>query len=335
MSAKSATSYADFRTLALGVLFLLAGLRSLLVLVLPLHPPALNWLMLVSAAALLALFALTVLRRQISEPAGLAGLWLALGGAVVGGVGFAPHQLGDVSCFTIVSLVVVAVAVLKVAAAVTFTVVGLLAGAACLALRSEAPLQTAVVFVGMVITTSVVVGMLRGFLATERDHALGLAMTDALTSAFNRRGMADRVPALSDLADRSGQQLGCLVLDIDHFKAINDRHGHAYGDRVLVQVAAAVGAVTRRSDLLVRLGGEEFALFVVVPGAEQLRVLAEAVRTAVATDVPHPHRAVTVSIGGSLGPGVTDQAVAALVAAADAAMYQAKQSGRDRVIVPA
>ncbi|MBX0301278.1 GGDEF domain-containing protein [Cryobacterium sp. 1639] len=335
MTVKSATTYADFRTLALGVLALLAGLRSLLVLVIPLDPAPLNWIMLVSAAALLALFAVTVLRRQISEPAGLAGLWLALGGAVVGGVGFAPDQLGDVSCFTIVSLVVVAVAVLKVAAAVTTTVVGLVAGAACLGLRSEAPVQTAVVFVGMVITTSVVVGMLRSFLATERDHALGLALTDALTGTVNRRGMVDRVPALSDLADRTGQQLGCLVLDIDCFKAINDRYGHPYGDRVLVEVATAIGAVSRRSDVLVRLGGEEFALFVVVPGADELRMLAEQVRVAVAHQVAPPHPPVTVSVGGSLGSGGTDEAVAELVAAADAAMYQAKQAGRDRVVIPA
>lgn len=341
MPFRSLTSFEAFRTIALQVLAVLSSVRAVLIVtVYPLSAPWATWVIWMSAAALLVIFVASVLRREVSEPTAVAILWLALVGAVVGGLTM-PEEVSSISNFTVISLSVVAAGVLGLRQTVIFTLAEIVTGTVSIALTSTVPIVACIVFVGMTIAMTVVVAMLRQFLRRERDHAFGLALTDALTGALNRRGLAQGLPALLDLAYRTDQQVGCLVIDVDHFKAVNDRFGHEHGDRVLVGVVAAIESSARRSDLFARLGGEEFVLIALVPGAEELRVLAEKVRVTVAERGLHP--TVTVSVGGSInrgsgqsvGDGGVEPVLAAMISAADAAMYTAKEAGRNRVVIPA
>ncbi|HTI33687.1 MAG TPA: GGDEF domain-containing protein [Miltoncostaea sp.] len=164
-----------------------------------------------------------------------------------------------------------------------------------------------------------------------RDEIDRIARTDALTGAANRGHTAEA------LAGALGEgPLGVLLLDVDHFKRINDTHGHATGDAVLVEVVRRVTDAVRRGDLVGRWGGEEFLVLAREPGgAADLVRLAERVRSAIgagpvaAGDAQVP---VTVSIGVALA-GTPAPTPDALVAAADAALYAAKDAGRDRVIL--
>jgi len=153
------------------------------------------------------------------------------------------------------------------------------------------------------------------------------AETDHLTGVPNRATFEARVAALQ--AVRPGW---FLIVDIDHFKDINDRHGHALGDAALVAVARAITATKGVEDVVARIGGEEFGVF--MPGAGDAAAvrLAERIRAAVAAvqiiGIDGKAIAMTVSIGVAGGPGLT---VTSGMQGADHAMYRAKQEGRDQV----
>ena len=157
-----------------------------------------------------------------------------------------------------------------------------------------------------------------------------LALTDRLTGLVNRRGGEDSIARELARAQRDSTPLSLVLLDIDHFKRINDVHGHAEGDRVLRDVARVISGAVRRSDLAIRWGGEEFVL--VLPGAtlEGARITAERLRALIARAVPsadaHP---VTVSMG--IGVAAAGERAELVLARADARMYVAKRAGRDRV----
>jgi diguanylate cyclase (GGDEF)-like protein len=138
-------------------------------------------------------------------------------------------------------------------------------------------------------------------------------------------------------AARNGSPLGCLVLDIDHFKSVNDTHGHGIGDRVIQEVARRLHDSARTLDLVCRYGGEEFC--VIVPGVQpaELAAIAERMRACIEADSGAGVREVgglrvTVSIGcdsaGQLAPSVE-----AMIDRADQALYAAKRGGRNRVAV--
>jgi two-component system cell cycle response regulator len=158
------------------------------------------------------------------------------------------------------------------------------------------------------------------------------ALRDGLTSTFNRRYFMDRLHAELRFANRHGKSVGLLFVDIDHFKKINDAHGHLVGDKVLSGVAHALTATIRAEDVLARYGGEEFAIICREIEEEGAQALGERLRTAIegkqfdpaGTQVP-----VTISIGAAICRGTTE--AQALIAAADAAMYEAKRTGRNRV----
>jgi two-component system cell cycle response regulator len=158
------------------------------------------------------------------------------------------------------------------------------------------------------------------------------ALRDGLTSTFNRRYFIDRLNAELRFANRHDKSVGLLFIDIDHFKKINDGHGHQAGDHVLAGVARAMTATIRAEDVLARYGGEEFAVICREIEADGVRALGERLRTAI-EGRPFVHDgkqiSVTVSIGAAVGRGV--QEGQALIAAADAAMYEAKLNGRNRV----
>lgn len=169
-----------------------------------------------------------------------------------------------------------------------------------------------------------VVGELQRALQTQ-------AITDPLTGAFNRRHLQVHLAQRVLPAGAAAPGDALLAIDIDHFKRINDSHGHAVGDEVLRRLVAAVVARKRGSDLLFRTGGEEFVLLLprIEPDAAQR--VAEDLRQRLAQAELMAGETITVSIGvAALRPG---QSADAWVQAADAALYEAKRSGRNRVVV--
>ncbi len=165
-------------------------------------------------------------------------------------------------------------------------------------------------------------------LESARAKAHRAARIDPLTGVWNRRSLSSRMAALGD------GPVGVLMLDLDHFKNVNDLYGHAAGDAVLIAVAAGLGEVTRDSDAIFRVGGEEFLL--VLPGLSDdsaLRDVAEAVRRRIASqpvDVSGEHVELTASVGVARSRSLAGN-VDALLAAADRGLYAAKQAGRNRV----
>ncbi|GAB2504044.1 GGDEF domain-containing protein [Lysobacter humi (ex Lee et al. 2017)] len=158
-----------------------------------------------------------------------------------------------------------------------------------------------------------------------------LASRDPLTDASNRRAMERELHIAAEAFRRHRLPVGVLVMDLDHFKRINDAYGHEMGDHVLVEFARLLQARCRAGDRLFRYGGEEFVLLLPGLDREALARLADSLRVAVHEHVRAAGRPVTVSIGGAvLAPGEDN---AQWLARADAAMYAAKRGGRDRVVV--
>ncbi len=168
------------------------------------------------------------------------------------------------------------------------------------------------------------------------DDLRSLATTDPLTGALNRRSFFADARLAWNRGSRPGAALSAIMLDIDHFKQINDRHGHHAGDEAIRAAVQACGAVLREPDLFGRLGGEEFACVLPETSCEEAQGVAERLRQAVAgAAVTLPDgTALTVSISlgvATMGPDVTS--IEALLRQADAALYQAKQAGRNCVRV--
>lgn len=177
-------------------------------------------------------------------------------------------------------------------------------------------------------------------LAAWRLRELGV--TDALTGVRNRRFFDLRLREEMIRVVRERQSLACLFVDIDHFKAVNDRYGHGVGDQVIATVADRLGRHLRGSDLLARYGGEEFVML--LPGLDrrEVRVVAERVRQVVcggAVEVDGYALPVTVSIGAAHWPAQRlamqpmDAAARDLLREADDALLLAKEGGRNRVVM--
>jgi diguanylate cyclase (GGDEF)-like protein len=157
------------------------------------------------------------------------------------------------------------------------------------------------------------------------------AATDALTGLPNTRAARDTVKRMVAHATRSQSPLAVALLDLDHFKAINDTYGHGHGDEVLALVAEVMRATLRESDFAGRYGGEEFLILLPDTGASAASALIEKVRAAIASiSMVQIDRAITASIGVAVLP---DDGIDAdtLVRNADRALYAAKSNGRNRV----
>ena len=166
------------------------------------------------------------------------------------------------------------------------------------------------------------------------DQLSERAMVDALTDAWNRSYLDRRVIEELALAARRATPLSVVMLDVDHFKAVNDRHGHAAGDIVLRHVVAVVRSCTRREDVVCRYGGEEFA--VLLPNTQRAGAIAFAERVRVALAATPARRRDDVAVTVTASFGVADVICAAdraLIEAADLALYEAKRAGRNRVAV--
>ncbi|MFC0130985.1 sensor domain-containing diguanylate cyclase [Massilia eurypsychrophila] len=160
------------------------------------------------------------------------------------------------------------------------------------------------------------------------------AMTDALTALPNRRAFDAELARIAARARRNQSPISAGMADIDHFKQVNDRYGHPVGDLVLCEVAKAIERAARGTDFVARMGGEEFGMLFPDTSTEMARLVAERMRKAVAAaSVTTPDGdiiRVTISIGlAALAPGSAPEPA---LASADAALYQAKEQGRDRVI---
>jgi diguanylate cyclase (GGDEF)-like protein len=178
------------------------------------------------------------------------------------------------------------------------------------------------------------IGLVFGRLLADLRHR---SRHDGLTGLLNRRTMEETLLSQVQRSRRTGEPFTVLMLDLDHFKAINDRHGHAAGDRALKHTAAALKAELREVDALARFGGEEF--LVLMPGAtvEAARPVAERLRTALITDAPRIDGAplfLTASIGVAQWREPAEEP-SRLLMRADAALYRAKMRGRDCVVVEA
>ncbi|CAZ87042.1 conserved membrane hypothetical protein [Thiomonas arsenitoxydans] len=166
----------------------------------------------------------------------------------------------------------------------------------------------------------------------QREQALTrMTQTDALTGLYNRRGFFERANAL--LQSARDQAPSLLLIDADHFKRVNDAHGHAVGDTVLVQLANRMNAALREGDVIGRIGGEEFAVFLPATSLENAYELADRIRLSVSR---HALRIQGLRVPMTLSIGVTvlqlgESTLEAALGRADTAMYQAKQNGRNRV----
>lgn len=166
------------------------------------------------------------------------------------------------------------------------------------------------------------------------EEAESRANIDALTRLPNRRYLEELI-AVVEPRRRSGDSVGALMIDIDYFKRLNDRYGHATGDRVLRAVGEQIQTAVRTEDTPARYGGEEFAVVLRRANAEQALEVAERIRQAIAGIPPRElgtRDPISVSVGVAVS-GSNDGDVAALLASADAALYRAKREGRNRVVL--
>lgn len=164
-----------------------------------------------------------------------------------------------------------------------------------------------------------------------------LASSDPLTGVPNRRHFEERSAQIIAAREATGRSVAVLMLDVDHFKKINDTHGHPIGDEVLKVVARRCREALRERDLFARFGGEEFIALLAAPTADEVPATAERLRIAISGAPVHVGGLridVTASVGGAMGealPGSDARLLEQLVARADEALYQAKADGRNRV----
>jgi two-component system cell cycle response regulator len=175
------------------------------------------------------------------------------------------------------------------------------------------------------------VKVLQDELRSRADELDRVSRTDYLTGLHNRRHMEEHLRMLGAGAKRHGYPLAVLVVDVDHFKQVNDTLGHQAGDEVLKEVGCRLRAALRTEDILGRWGGEEFLILMPHSGAEAASVLAERLRSVMSGTPVESERGaqtVTISIGGAAAevPGQHD-----LLVLADQQLYAAKSEGRDRV----
>jgi two-component system, cell cycle response regulator len=171
----------------------------------------------------------------------------------------------------------------------------------------------------------------------DLEEALRVQAThDALTGSWNHGAIIDMLQLELDRAEREGTSTGAILVDLDHFKVVNDTYGHLAGDAVLLEASQRMTRVLRRSDVLGRYGGEEF--LAVLPGCERpdAQALAERLRQCIACSpaaTPMGKISFTISLGVTTTCKGETMGVAAVLQRADDALYQAKREGRNRVAV--
>lgn len=173
-------------------------------------------------------------------------------------------------------------------------------------------------------------------LSTERVRVEleSLASRDALSGLLNRRGFHELAMPLMALARRRGEPVALAVIDLDDFKVVNDRGGHAFGDAVIARLGMLLAAECRSEDLVARFGGEEFVVLMPMTDREGAHRVVERWRRAIAElrwEGPAPAVRITASIGWAVAPGAVD--FQTLYRRADEALYRAKADGKDRAVM--
>jgi len=161
------------------------------------------------------------------------------------------------------------------------------------------------------------------------------SIRDPLTGLYNRRFFEELLGKEFSRVKRSGQPVGLLFLDIDHFKRLNDTHGHQFGDLVLSKVAQCIETASRESDVVARFGGEEFIVLLTDATTGSAEIVAERIRSSVESlelEQNAVRAPVTISIGAAFCDG-PDDSPQALIGRADGMLYQSKESGRNCVSV--
>jgi two-component system cell cycle response regulator len=157
------------------------------------------------------------------------------------------------------------------------------------------------------------------------------AMIDGLTGLWNRLYLDSRLSSELAISRRNGMALSCIMADVDHFKSINDTHGHSFGDDVLRSIAAAFTKTCRAGDIVCRYGGEEIAILLPATSVDQAAELAERLRAAVQF-IPLSSHEIPVHVTCSFGvANLGDNVPPSVIELADQALYHAKRTGRNRV----
>ena len=170
-------------------------------------------------------------------------------------------------------------------------------------------------------------------LTVKLDYISEVAHEDFLTGALNRRGMDEAIEREFERADRHGTALSLAMIDIDHFKKINDSMGHSTGDVALAHLAKVVKGVLRSTDVLARYGGEEFVIL--LPGSKQadaVNVITGVQRDLTKNFFMHNNERVLITFSAGVAERLGGESIDAVLPRADAALYQAKQTGRNRVV---
>ena len=167
------------------------------------------------------------------------------------------------------------------------------------------------------------------------DEVKKMAITDPLTGLYNRRHMNEVLSKEFQKAKRYGGNLSCLMVDVDHFKRVNDTHGHAVGDMVLKEVATTLTNCLRTVDIVARWGGEEFVILLPATGLKQAQEAAQKVLRAMSSTrfEPIKDEPLTVSIGISSSSSKKLTTEDMIVNTADEALFEAKRNGRNRIEV--
>ena len=176
------------------------------------------------------------------------------------------------------------------------------------------------------------------YLRDSLNASLEQAVTDALTGLFNRRYLDTHAKALIEQARAAGSPLSTLVMDIDHFKSVNDTHGHAAGDSVLREFAQRLRRNTRGVDLVCRMGGEEFIIVMPDTPLWRGRQIAERLRSCIATERFRINAGTQITVTASVGLATLETSeggMDVLFSRADQALYAAKREGRNRVVADA
>ena len=168
------------------------------------------------------------------------------------------------------------------------------------------------------------------------DRLQRLAALDPLTGVYNRRFGLGRLHEEFERAVRSSSHLGLLMMDLDHFKNVNDVYGHQMGDRLLKSSATIIRSVLREGDILIRYGGEEFLAVLPAASNDDLMLIGERIRRGIEVSALMDREQtvrVTISLGGAAYPNQNVEKEDALLQLADESLYKAKQTGRNQVVI--
>ncbi len=168
--------------------------------------------------------------------------------------------------------------------------------------------------------------------AADIERIVRDSRTDALTGLWNRRALDEQVPLLLSASQRYGTPLSVVMVDIDHFKQLNDRYGHPVGDAALRHVSQLLQAGLRDADFIARYGGEEFVILLPQTDLEGALIAAERIRlTIVETPLLTTDREIVAQVSMGLAQARRDDQFSDVLARADAALLQAKQAGRNQI----